>query len=59
MVIAGLGGIFVEVLKDTALRLAPVDRHEALAMIAELRGGAMLDGVRGNAMRPIARLCRL
>lgn len=48
MVIAGLGGIFVEVLKDTALRLAPVDRREALAMIGELRGGAILDGVRGN-----------
>jgi acyl-CoA synthetase (NDP forming) len=48
MVIAGLGGIFVEVLKDTALRLSPVNRHEALAMIAELRGGALLDGVRGQ-----------
>ncbi|MGA2410755.1 MAG: acetate--CoA ligase family protein, partial [Candidatus Binataceae bacterium] len=48
MVIAGLGGIFVEVLKDTTLRLAPTDRREAEAMIAELRGGAILDGVRGN-----------
>ena len=47
-VIAGLGGIFVEVMKDTALRLAPVNRREALAMIAELRGGAILDGARGN-----------
>jgi acyl-CoA synthetase (NDP forming) len=54
IVIAGLGGIFVEVLKDTSLRLAPVGHREALAMIAELRGGAFLDGARGNP--PIDRV---
>ena len=49
MVMVGLGGIFVEVLKDTAVRIAPVGEREARAMLAELRGAALLDGVRGKA----------
>ncbi len=49
LVIAGLGGIFVEVLKDTALRLAPVDADEARAMLLSLRGAVMLHGVRGES----------
>ncbi len=48
MIVAGLGGIFVEVLRDTALRLAPVTEREALAMLDELRGRAILAGVRGK-----------
>jgi acyl-CoA synthetase (NDP forming) len=44
----GLGGIFVEVLKDVALRLAPIDKPEALAMIGEIKGRAILEGVRGQ-----------
>jgi len=36
-----LGGIFVEVFKDTAFRLAPIDRREAKAMLEELRGAAI------------------
>jgi acyl-CoA synthetase (NDP forming) len=51
LVAAGIGGIFVEVLKDTALRIAPVDRREARAMLDELRGAALLHGARGA--RPI------
>ncbi|MDB5108031.1 MAG: CoA-binding protein, partial [Candidatus Binatus sp.] len=48
MVIVGLGGVLVEVLKDTALRLAPVTASEAREMLAELRGSAILRGVRGQ-----------
>lgn len=49
LVIVGLGGIFVEVLKDTALRLAPIDDDEARAMLLSLRGAALLHGARGAA----------
>jgi len=47
MIVAGLGGIFVEVLKDTAIRLAPLDRRTGRAMLEELRGAAILRGARG------------
>ncbi|MEK9753232.1 MAG: acetate--CoA ligase family protein, partial [Rhodospirillaceae bacterium] len=46
-VMFGLGGIFVEVLKDVSFRLAPFGTDEAKRMIDEIKGRAMLDGVRG------------
>jgi acetate---CoA ligase (ADP-forming) len=49
----GLGGIFVEVFKDVAFRLAPVGRTEADRMIREIRGFKLLSGFRG---RPTADL---
>ncbi|MGH6958892.1 MAG: acetate--CoA ligase family protein, partial [Dongiaceae bacterium] len=48
LIMFGLGGIFVEVLKDVALRLAPIDKPDALAMIGEIKGRAILQGVRGQ-----------
>jgi acetate---CoA ligase (ADP-forming) len=45
---AGLGGIWVEVLADTQLRLLPADVGEVRAMLSELRGLAVLQGVRGG-----------
>lgn len=44
VVVAGLGGVFAEVLDDVALRLPPLDREEALCMLAELRGARLLEG---------------
>jgi succinyl-CoA synthetase beta subunit len=46
-VIVGLGGVLTEVLDDVAIRHAPVRTDEALAMLDELRGGAVLRGLRG------------
>lgn len=43
----GLGGIWVEALKDTSLRVLPVTEGEVLEMFEELRGKALLDGFRG------------
>ncbi len=46
-VMFGLGGVFVEVLKDASFRLAPFGVDEAHRMIDEIRGRSVLDGVRG------------
>ena len=43
----GLGGVFVEVLKDVTFRVAPFGPTEAHRMIDEIRGRAVLDGARG------------
>jgi acetate---CoA ligase (ADP-forming) len=45
----GLGGIWVEVLNDTSLRLLPVDAAEVRRMLGELRGLPLLEGARGTA----------
>jgi acyl-CoA synthetase (NDP forming) len=47
VVLVGLGGVFVEILREAALRVAPVDRAEALRMVDELRGAPILRGARG------------
>ncbi|WP_225824473.1 acetate--CoA ligase family protein [Streptomyces naphthomycinicus] len=47
-VTVGLGGILVEVLHDAAVRVPPFGEDQARAMLAELRGRALLDGVRGR-----------
>lgn len=44
----GLGGIFVEVLKDVVLKPAPLSREDALEVLNEIKGGALLNGVRGR-----------
>jgi acetyl coenzyme A synthetase (ADP forming)-like protein len=49
LVTFGLGGIYVETLKDVAFRVAPFSRLEAQDMIKEIRANALLDGVRGES----------
>lgn len=59
VVMFGLGGIFVEVLKDVTFRAAPFDEAEAMRMIREIRGVAMLEGVRGAPPSDIEALARM
>ena len=48
VVMFGLGGIMVEVLKDVTFRLVPLAERDAAQMIDEINGKAILDGVRGQ-----------
>jgi acetyltransferase len=48
MVLCGLGGIFIEVLKDVKAGLAPIAETEALSMIRSLRSYKIIQGVRGQ-----------
>ncbi|MGO9135049.1 MAG: acetate--CoA ligase family protein [Methylovirgula sp.] len=59
VVMAGLGGIWVEALEDVALRLAPLDAGEALTMLEELKGRKLLSGVRGRPPIDVVRLAQL
>ncbi|PBB51805.1 MULTISPECIES: acetate--CoA ligase [Mesorhizobium] len=45
----GLGGVLVEVLRDVVFRALPISRSDALAMLDEIKARALLDGVRGGA----------
>ena len=47
VIAVGLGGVWVEVLQDVALRPLPIDGAEVKRMLAELRGAKLLHGVRG------------
>jgi len=44
----GLGGVYVEALKDVTFRVAPIDRREAKEMLSEIRAYSLLRGVRGE-----------
>jgi acyl-CoA synthetase (NDP forming) len=52
----GLGGIMVEVLKDVSFRLVPLTERDAAQMIDEIKGRPVLDGVRGQPPADIASL---
>jgi acetate---CoA ligase (ADP-forming) subunit beta len=52
LVMFGLGGIFVEILKDVAFRICPVDAIDAREMIDEVAGAAILRGARGGLVVP-------
>jgi acetyltransferase len=48
MIMFGLGGIYVEVLKDVAFRIVPVARRDAFAMVNEIKTSGLLRGARGE-----------
>jgi acyl-CoA synthetase (NDP forming) len=48
VILFGLGGIFVEIYKDTAIRVAPIDVKIAREMIDSTKGSTLLEGFRGN-----------
>jgi acetate---CoA ligase (ADP-forming) len=53
VVMFGLGGIYVEVMKDVSFRALPVDKKETMAMIEEIRSYPLLLGVRGEKRKDI------
>lgn len=48
MVLCGMGGVFIEVLKDTAVRLAPISVDDSIEMIEELKAYPILKGIRNQ-----------
>jgi acyl-CoA synthetase (NDP forming) len=59
MLMVGLGGIHVEVLRDVAFAPVPLGTEEALALLDQLKGAALLDGVRGEPAADRAALAQL
>jgi len=57
-VMFGLGGIFVEVFKDVSFRIAPIEEHEALDMINEVKGAKILKGFRNTEALDISTLAQ-
>ena len=56
IVVYGSGGVLVELLQDSSLRQPPIDHGEALGMIEETRGAALLRGFRGSLPADVAAL---
>lgn len=56
VVMFGLGGVFVEVLKDVAFRIVPIDANDAAEMIDGIQGKKLLEGYRGKETADKARL---
>jgi acyl-CoA synthetase (NDP forming) len=57
VVLCGLGGILVEVLKDVAVGIPPLSRQQAQDMLTRLRGYQILGGVRGKPAGDVDALC--
>ena len=56
LIVCGLGGILIEVLKDVSIRRAPIQSNEAEEMLRELKGFPLLNGVRGEKPKDISAL---
>jgi acyl-CoA synthetase (NDP forming) len=57
VLLVGLGGVLVEILRDTALALAPVGKVEARRMLESLKGFKLLQGYRGSAPADLDAVC--
>lgn len=58
VVMVGLGGIFAEIMQDTAVQMAPVSEVEAMAMLRSLKAFPVLDGARGRPRADLAAAAR-
>ncbi len=59
VIMFGLGGIFVELLKDVSFRVVPVERRDAREMIKEIKGYPLLEGYRGKEPANIPALVEI
>jgi acyl-CoA synthetase (NDP forming) len=59
VIMFGLGGVFVEILEDISLRIAPLRRQDAAAMLREIKGYAVLNGYRGREPVATAKLVEM
>ncbi|MCK9446413.1 acetate--CoA ligase family protein [bacterium] len=55
----GLGGIFIEIIKDVALRVAPISIEEAMKMIKEIKGFEILNGARGKKKVDLTKIAEM
>ncbi len=59
VIAVGMGGVWIELLKDTALRPLPVSRSDVLSMLGELRAAPLLKGYRGAAPVDLDKLAEV
>jgi len=59
VIMFGLGGIFVEVLKDVSFRILPIEEIDAEEMIAEIKGHEILKGARGETPKDLEAIKKL
>jgi acyl-CoA synthetase (NDP forming) len=59
LIMVGLGGIYVEVIKDISFRLAPVGERDSMEMIKELKSYWLLLGARGETPADVAKLAEI
>lgn len=58
-VMFGLGGVFTEILKDVAFRVAPLEKRDAMEMTQEIRARRILDAIRGLPAADVDQLCEI
>ncbi|MCK5027349.1 MAG: acetate--CoA ligase family protein, partial [Candidatus Pacebacteria bacterium] len=58
-IVFGMGGVFVEVFKDVSMRVPPIDKEMAKNMINEIKGSAILRGMRGEKSVNIDALAKI